>query len=411
MLQVFFWMAGDPCKQPKQLNHKDMKPCVFHKHHDYFQGSELAYILGIMLIVLFPLIVIFTAYIAVKVSNSMRRSIRAQRTGGEARLGRPLDKMYVTEWLHQESNRFVKLLFGPDLAIYTVNRKAEVQRRVGLTSFTRAQLMLSLDSTSSPMVLVKSNESHDLVLIFQSVNDRKKFITKLESFLSTFQRSLEVKKVSRENLLQNAETKETREKRLETFFREAYAMALGFGKEDIPMKERRQSMIHDMSINLTNQEFAHALGMKKNDIFVKKMFNIVDKEKSGKITFQNFLDTVVLFTKGTSEDKMRIIFDMCDKDEKSVVDKKELKEILTSLIEIAKTEKILDDDVSILINSMFKSAGLEDKPIIDYGDFQQLMKEFNLDYLTVGLDFKAIIIKEIFPKTNILISGCSAKLS
>ena len=81
MLQVFFWMAGDPCKQPKQLNHKDMKPCVFHKHHDYFQGSELAYILGIMLIVLFPLIVIFTAYIAVKVSNSMRRSIRAERTG------------------------------------------------------------------------------------------------------------------------------------------------------------------------------------------------------------------------------------------------------------------------------------------------------------------------------------------
>ena len=27
-----------------------------------------------------------------------------------ARLGRPLDKMYVTEWLHQESNRFVTLL-------------------------------------------------------------------------------------------------------------------------------------------------------------------------------------------------------------------------------------------------------------------------------------------------------------
>ena len=104
---------------------------------------------------------------------------------------------------------------------------------------------------------------------------------------------------------------------------------------------------------------------------------------------------MVLFTKGTSEDKMRIIFDMCDKDEKSVVDKKELKEILTSLIEIAKTEKILDDDVSILINSMFKSAGLEDKPIIDYSDFQQLMKEFNLDYLTVGLDFKARSEREL----------------
>ena len=144
----------------------------------------------------------------------------------------------------------------------------------------------------------------------------------------------------------------------------------------------------DMSMNLSNQEFANALGMKKNDIFVKKMFNIVDKEKSGRISFQNFLDTVVTFTKGSSEDKMRIIFDMCDKDDKGVVDKKELKDMLTSLIEIAKTEKIHDEDVSILINSMFKTAGLEDKPIISYSDFQQLMKEFNLDYLTVGLDFK-----------------------
>ena len=62
-------MDGDPCQQPKQLNHKDMKPCVFHKHHDYFQGSELAYILGILLIVLFPLIVLFASYIAVKVSE------------------------------------------------------------------------------------------------------------------------------------------------------------------------------------------------------------------------------------------------------------------------------------------------------------------------------------------------------
>ena len=51
--------------------------------------------------------------------------MKVQRT--IPRVGKPLDKMYVTEWLHQESNRFVKLHFGPDLAIYTVNRKGEVQ--------------------------------------------------------------------------------------------------------------------------------------------------------------------------------------------------------------------------------------------------------------------------------------------
>merc|ERR1719430_2918061 len=238
------------------------------------------------------------------------------------------------------------------------------------------------------MILVKSNESHDLVLIFESVADRKKFLTKLESLLGSFQKNLDVTSVSREMLLQNAETKETREKRLETFFREAYALSFGFEKEDSPLRMRRQSIVNDMSTTLTKQEFASALGMKKNDMFVKKMFNIVDKEKSGRISFQNFLDTVVLFTKGTNEDKLRIIFNMCDKDDSGIVNKKELKEMLTSLIEIAKTEKIQDEDVSILINSMFKSAGIEDKSKISHVDFTQLMKEFNMDFLSVGLDFK-----------------------
>lgn len=53
----------------------------------------------------------------------------------------------------------------------------------------------------------------------------------------------------------------------------------------------------DMATTLTRQEFAAALGMKANDVFVKKMFLIVDKEKTGTISFQNFLDTVILFTR------------------------------------------------------------------------------------------------------------------
>ena len=71
MVQVFFWMAEDPCKQPRQLSHKDMKPCVFHKGHDYFQGSELAYLLGILLLVCFPLVVVFLAYLAIKVGAAI----------------------------------------------------------------------------------------------------------------------------------------------------------------------------------------------------------------------------------------------------------------------------------------------------------------------------------------------------
>jgi dual oxidase len=51
------------------------------------------------------------------------------------------------------------------------------------------------------------------------------------------------------------------------------------------------------------------------------MFNIVDKDGDGRISFQEFLDTVVLFSKGHTEDKLRIIFDMCDNDRNGVIDK------------------------------------------------------------------------------------------
>jgi hypothetical protein len=63
-----------------------------------------------------------------------------------------------------------------------------------------------------------------------------------------------------------------------------------------------------MSISLSREEFASALGMKSNDMFVRKMFKVVDKERNGRISFRNFLDTVVLFSRGNCEDKLRQIF-------------------------------------------------------------------------------------------------------
>ena len=45
-------------------------------------------------------------------------------------------------------------------------------------------------------------------------------------------------------------------------------------------------------------------------------------------------------TPGRSDDKLRIVFDMCDSNENGLIDKGELQEMLTSLVEMAKTEKV-----------------------------------------------------------------------
>lgn len=41
-----------------------------------------------------------------------------------------------------------------------------------------------------------------------------------------------------------------------------------------------------MRTSLSKGEFASALGMKGDAVFVKKMFNIVDKDSDGRISFQ-----------------------------------------------------------------------------------------------------------------------------
>lgn len=85
-----------------------------------------------------------------------------------------------------------------------------------------------------------------------------------------------------------AETRERRQKRLEHFFREAYAITFGLA----PGERRRRSDSSDgevsivMRTSLSKSEFASALGMKSDAVFVKKMFNIVDKDQDGRISFQ-----------------------------------------------------------------------------------------------------------------------------
>lgn len=65
------------------------------------------------------------------------------------------------------------------------------------------------------------------------------------------------------------------------------------------------------------------------------------------------MDTVVLFSRGATEDKLRIIFDMCDDDRNGVIDKGELSEMLRSLVEIARTTSLRDEHVTELIDGMF----------------------------------------------------------
>lgn len=397
---VFFHLEGDPCPQPFQLNTSDMEPCNYLQGYDYFQGSEVTYIYSCILLVAVPLICAGAGYATVKFQNSKRRDFKTKQE--ENNNGKSVDKMMVKEWLHQNHKRIVKVKFGPNQEICTVNRKGEKMRRLSLANLDVLTVELTQDIRRKPMVLIRPNVDHDLVLEFDTEAARRKFIHKLEQFMQSIKKEIRKEHTNKEEMLANAETKERRQKRLEHFFREAYELTFGLRPEEkLKLEDAASDVRMVMRTSLSKKEFAGALGMKADEIFVKRMFNIVDKDGDGRISFQEFLDTVVLFSKGTTDDKLRIIFDMCDNDRNGVIDKTELSEMMRSLVEIAKTNTVSDEEVEELIDGMFTSSGLTYKDSLTYDDFKQMMREYKGDFIAIGLDCKGAKQNFLDTSTNV----------
>lgn len=392
---VFYWVDGDPCPQPKQLNASMMEPCMMLEGYDYFENNEIAYIYSCIFILFVPVFCACAGYGVIKLQNKRRRRLRIQqeelKKNGSCKL--PVDTMMVQEWLHVNHKRIVKVKFGPDASIYIIGRKGEKLRTVDLSNTDQVYVeeSLGMSGKRKQIVAIKVPKDYDMVFELDTVGLMRKFMNKLEMFLGSHKKTLICSQVSRDVILSRAETKERRQKKLEHFFREAYGLTFGLR----PGERRRRSVSNDegevmsvMYASLTKSEFASALGMKADAVFVKKMFNIVDKDSDGRISFQEFLDTVVLFSRGKTEDKLRIIFDMCDNDRNGVIDKLELSEMLRSLVEIARTTSLSDDHVTELIEGMFQDAGLQHKEFLTYSDFKEMMKEYKGDFVAIGLDCK-----------------------
>lgn len=463
---IFKFSPQDPCPQPGQLSSSQLQPCYIVKGHSYFKGSELTYALVCVTLVLIPIICALIASLIVKYQDKKRRQFKAKQeyqrniaAGKSSTSGRSssvssstdgnsptnqsqekCEKFYAKEWLHSQLKRQIKIRFGPapDGALYILDRKGQVQRRLSLgqsssvvielsssmpysqatgghgqrnmsvtnssASLLSAGKSIDLKATGSsdelaaaldfeqddqnsednqkPMLLIRMARQHDLVLQFYNANQRRKFMAKLHTYLSSINKSMSLFRVPRDIMLANAETKEKRQQRLEQFFREAYQLTFGPGGsggkgEQLVAATDASKVSPDISMvmrtSLSKQEFAEALGMRSDSLFVKQMFNCIDKDANGRISFQEFLDMVVKFSRGRPEDKLRIVFDMCDHSGKGVIEKSELVRMLRSLVDIAKTKSLTEDEVMKMIYEMFKVNGLENKQLLTYEDFKLII--------------------------------------
>ena len=76
-----------------------------------------------------------------------------------------------------------------------------------------------------------------------------------------------------------------------------------FKYESNPEELRRlkvdgKQMHEIITCELTKHEFAEALALKPTSAFVENMFQLVDKNADGYLSFREFLDVIVIFSKG-----------------------------------------------------------------------------------------------------------------
>uniref|UniRef100_A0AAR5PYW1 NAD(P)H oxidase (H2O2-forming) n=1 Tax=Dendroctonus ponderosae TaxID=77166 RepID=A0AAR5PYW1_DENPD len=253
---VFFWNDGDPCAQPMQLNVSLMEPCQMITGYDYFEGNELVYIYACVFLGFVPIVCAGAGYGVVKLQNRRRRRLKIKQQELQTKNCKlAVETMMVHEWLHANHKRLVKIKFGPEAVVHIIGRKGESLRVVNFKNIESVVVEESLDVTSvkKPMILVHVQRDHDLVLEFESVGSKKKFISKLELFLNSNKKSLLLTQVVREIMLAKAETKQRREKKLEHFFREAYALTFGLR----PGEKRRGS--NDTTDGEVNTSFFYKL--------------------------------------------------------------------------------------------------------------------------------------------------------
>lgn len=62
-----------------------------------------------------------------------------------------------------------------------------------------------------------------------------------------------------------------------------------------------------LQCELSRAEFAEVLRLKPDSLFVESMFNLADKDGNGYLSFQEFLDIIVIFMKGEAKINLTVL--------------------------------------------------------------------------------------------------------
>ncbi|XP_006883258.1 PREDICTED: dual oxidase 1 [Elephantulus edwardii] len=391
---VFIWHAGDPCPQPRQLSTEGLPACVPPVVRDYFQGRGFGFGVTIGILCCFPLVSLLSAWIVARL-----RSRSFKRLQGQDRQSIMSEKLIegvrVLEWQgRKEPCRPVLVHLQPG-QIRVVDGRLSVLRTVQLRPPQQVNLILS-SNHGRRTLLLKIPKEYDLVLLFNVEEERQALVDTLRVILKESGLHFQEWELREQELMRAAVTREQRSHLLETFFRHLFSQVLDINQADagtLPL-DSSQKVREALTCELSRAEFAESLGLKPQDMFVESMFSLADKDGNGYLSFREFLDILVVFMKGSPEEKSRLMFRMYDFDGNGLISKDEFIRMLRSFIEIS-NNCLTKDQLAEVVESMFRESGFQDKEELTWEDFHFMLRDHDSELRFTQLCVKGVEVPEV----------------
>ncbi|XP_072594510.1 dual oxidase 2 [Vulpes vulpes] len=372
---VFIWHDGAPCPQPRQLTTQGLPQCVPLTVFDYFEGSGPGFGITIVALCCLPLVSLLISGVVAHFRGRERK--RLQKKGKESvKKEAAKDGVPAMEWPGPREKSYpITIQLLPDRRLQVLDRQLSVLRTVQLQPPQQVNLILS-SNRGRHTLLLKIPKEYDLVLLFNSEEERGTFVQHLQDFCVQWALGLDVAEMRENELFRRAVTKQQRGRILEIFFRYLFAQVLDIDQADagtLPLNSS-QKVREALTCELSRAEFAESLGLKPQDMFVESMFSLADKDGNGYLSFREFLDILVVFMKGSPEDKSRLMFTMYDLDANGFLSKDEFFTMMRSFIEISKN-CLSKAQLTEVVESMFRESGFQDKEELTWEDFHFMLRD------------------------------------
>ncbi|XP_057577991.1 dual oxidase 2 [Hippopotamus amphibius kiboko] len=373
---VFIWQQGAPCPQPQQLTTKDLPPCVPLTVIHYFEGSGASFGITIVALCCLPLVSLLISGVVAYFRGQERKKL--QKKGRESvKKEAAEDGVSAMEWPGPRERSYpVTIQLFPDRRLQVLDRRLSVLRTIQLWPLLQRVHLILSSNRRRRALLLKIPKEYDLVLLFNSEEERGTFVQHLQGFCVSWALGLDVAEMSENELLRKAVTKQQRGRILEVFFRHLFAQVLDIDQAEagtLPL-DSSQKVREALTCELSRAEFAEALGLKPQDMFVESMFSLADKDGNGYLSFREFLDVLVVFMKGSPEDKSHLMFTMYDLDGNGFLSKDEFFTMMRSFIEIA-NNCLSKAQLAEVVESMFRESGFQDKQELTWEDFHFMLRD------------------------------------